>query len=507
MRVPVLIVGAGPTGLVLALSLAARGIAFRLISAAAGPGERSRATVVHARTLEFYRQLGFADAVVAAGIPVRAAHLRRRGRGGRGLEVARLDLADMGERLSAFPFVLAFPQDLHEQLLLDQLAKLGRRVEWNTRLTELTQTPDEARATLVGPAGVETVAADWVAGCDGAHSAVRHAAEIGFTGGTYDQLFYVADVRIAGPFDPDLRFTLGARLLALSMPVRKTGMQRLIGLVPPALSGRDDLTFDDVRGAVEPLLDVRVAAVNWFSTYRVHHRVADAFRRGRAFLLGDAAHIHSPVGGQGMNTGIGDAINLGWKLAEVIRGQAPAALLDSYSPERRGFARQLVATTDAAFGRIVAPGLRGEAVRRLLAPAVATALRLRAGRRTAFRALSQISIHYPDSPLSEGRAGRVRGGDRLPWTGAAEDNHAALASGDWQVHVYGDASAVLREVCGAAALPLHAFAWSDAAADAGFARDAAYLVRPDGHVALAAAAGDAAAALPAWLSAHGVPLT
>src|SRR5262249_11025133 len=132
----------------------------------------------------------------------------------------------------------------------------------------------------------------------------------------------------------------------------------LIGLVPPELSQRENLNFEDIREQQERLLDVRVTEVNWFSTYRVHHRVASRFRVGRAFLLGDAGHIHSPAGGQGMNTGIGDAINLGWKLAQVLQGRAGPVLLDSYEPERIGFARMLVSTTDRAFTPMVAEGLK-----------------------------------------------------------------------------------------------------------------------------------------------------
>ncbi|HLJ46003.1 MAG TPA: FAD-dependent monooxygenase [Bryobacteraceae bacterium] len=263
-------------------------------------------------------------------------------------------------------------------------------------------------------------------------------------------------------------------------------MQRLIGLVPPELSERSDITFEDVRPHVEPLLDIRVKEVNWFSTYRVHHRVADRFRVGRAFLLGDAGHIHSPAGGQGMNTGIGDAINLGWKLAQVLQNRAAESILDSYELERISFARSLVATTDRAFTPMVAEGLKGELTRRIVAPFfVGIATRFALSRHAIFRLVSQIRIHYADSPLSQGKAGEVHGGDRLPWfpTGATH-NFVPLRSLDWQLHVYGEATQDLKSSSRNAGLALHAFAWNDAAEHAGFQRDAAYLVRPDGHVAL-----------------------
>ena len=190
--------------------------------------------------------------------------------------------------------------------------------------------------------------------------------------------------------------------------------------------------------------------MNWFSTYHVHHRVAARFRAGRAFLLGDAAHVHSPVGGQGMNTGIGDAVNLAWKLAAVLNGGAPDRLLATYEQERIGFARRLVATTDRAFTVVTKQGRVARWVRTRLVPLIAPLLfRLAPVRRFLFRTVSQINVNYRNSPLSEGAAGGVRGGDRLPWvsTGPGTDNFAPLASLTWQVHVYGEPRPGLADVC------------------------------------------------------------
>jgi hypothetical protein len=271
-----------------------------------------------------------------------------------------------------------------------------------------------------------------------------------------------------------------------------SGQHRLIGLVPDALEGREDLTFEDVRPSLEALIDVRVQKVNWFSAYRVHHRVADHFRAGRAFLAGDAGHVHSPVGGQGMNTGIGDAVNLAWKLAAVVEGRADPTLLDTYESERIGFARALVATTDRLFQEVVGRGPTAQVFRSLLIPhLVPFLLGFQTLRREQFRLVSQTRIHYRESALSEGSAGDVHGGDRLPWVaGAGGGNFAPLASLDWQVHVYGEARPELREAAGRIGLRLHAFAWDSAAEEAGLAADAMYLVRPDGHVALADAEQD-----------------
>ncbi len=498
---PILIAGAGPTGLVLALALAHRRVPFRIITEAAGPGEHSRAMAVHARTLEFYRQFGFADEVVAQGIRTNAIHLREVSEHGVGREVTSVGFADIGGDISPYPFVLTYPQDLHEQFLIGKLEALGVKVEWNARLANFGQDADGVHAQIRhGDGREEAFEASYICGCDGGHSQVRRSAGVSFSGGTYDQLFHVADVRLEGAFDCDLRANLGPRILELVMPVRVTGMSRLIGLVPPELSDRHDLTFDELRPHIEHLIDRRILEVNWFSTYRVHHRVAEHFRIGRAFLAGDAGHVHSPAGGQGMNTGIGDAVNLGWKLAQVWANRAPDRLLDTYESERIAFARQLVATTDRAFRPLVAGGIGGELTRRLVAPfVVGIATRFSFTRHAIFRTLSQTQIHYPDSPLSRGRAGEIRGGDRLPWIADA-DNFTLLQSLDWQVHVFDAAAEPLQLLCAGVGLPIHILPWTTGAQTAGFDREGAYLIRPDGYVSAAANQADAAAVFGSFLA-------
>ena len=483
---PILIVGAGPTGLVLALFLRRHGVPFRIVDQARGPGEQSRALAVHARTLEFYRQLGLADRAVAAGTVIEDIRMREGG-----ADVAQVSLAGMGGAMSPYPFILCLPQDEHERLLVDALAAEGVAVQWETRLTGLAQDAYGVTVTLSGLTGEERASFAWVAGCDGARSAVREALGVPMEGGTYERLYYVADVQPRAPMAPELVLALERGGFALSLPSRKGENQRLIGFVP---AGREaDPTFADVRDSAERLLGVEVAEVNWFSTYRVHHRVAARFRDGRCFLLGDAGHLHSPVGGQGMNTGIGDAVNLSWKLAAVAKGRAPETLLDTYEAERIGFARALVATTDRAFQVIADPGLVGNVVRGFVMPTLFPAATAFEGARHAiFRLISQIRIAYPKSALSEGRAGEVKGGDRLPWVAEA-DNFAPLASLVWQVHVFGDVPAAFAAAAETLGLSVHRFVWSDAAKAAGFAESAAYLVRPDGYVALAMGRPDEAA--------------
>lgn len=482
----VLIVGAGPTGLALALWLTRLGVAVRIVDKTDAPGTTSRALAVQARTLEFYRQLGIADTLVSAGVTVPGVNLWVKGR-----KTTHVPLMDIGEGLSPYPFALVYPQDAHEALLIERLAALGVQVERRTQLLHFKQRDDGVSAVLKRADGSEeTCEAAYLAGCDGASSTVREGLGIDFPGGTYEGLFYVADVRATGPaINDELHIDLDEADFLLVFPLQGQGRARLVGVVrEPPTDDRGDLSFDDVSGAAIEHLQLGDLEVNWFSTYRVHHRVARRFRDGRTFLLGDAAHIHSPVGGQGMNTGIGDAVNLAWKLAAVIHGEAAEHLLSSYQPERIAFARRLVATTDRGFTLVTRNGPIARLVRTRLVPLILPLLlRWRSLRRLLFRTVSQIGIDYRDSDLSQGVAGDVHGGDRLPWVQVAsgEDNFAPLSALAWQVHVYGQPATGVLDACRELQLDCHVFAWQPGMRRAGLARAALYLVRPDGHVALA----------------------
>jgi 2-polyprenyl-6-methoxyphenol hydroxylase-like FAD-dependent oxidoreductase len=493
----VLIVGAGPTGLVLALWLTRLGVRVRIIDKTAQPGTTSRAVAVQARTLELYSQIGLADAVVERGWKTIAVNLWVAGE-----KAAHAVFGDMGAGVSPFPYALIFPQDEHERLLIDRLAEDGVHIERQTELLGFEAAARGVLARLKRPDGAsETCEVAYMAGCDGAHSAVREALKIGFPGGTYDHLFYVADVEASGTtMNGELHVALDRTDFLAVFPLKGEGRARLIGTVrEQAERQHEKLSWNDVSKRVIEWIRIDVERVNWFSTYRVHHRVADHFRKGCAFLLGDAAHVHSPVGGQGMNTGIGDAVNLAWKLAAVVQGRAAASLLDSYEPERITFARRLVATTDQAFTGVTSSGAIARLMRLHIVPLLITAFFARKRvRRFLFRTVSQTAVNYRGSSLSEGRAGTVHGGDRLPWVkpdlnGADTDNFAPLTSVDWQVHVYGDAAPEVQAVCEERKLPLRVFPWRPEVSRTGLRRNAAYLVRPDGYVALADPAGSATA--------------
>ena len=494
--VDVLIVGAGPTGLMLANQLARRGIGFALIDRHPGPSVRTKALGVHARTLEIYAHLGIAEAAVDAGRRALAVNLWANGR-----RSARLPFGDIGRGLSRFPFVLILGQDDNERLLTGALRSHGGAVQWRTELVGLSQQHEHVQCAVKGADGsVRSVRARWVAGCDGAHSAVRELNRIAFPGAPYEHVFFVADTTATGPMVPaELNVYLLADGFHLFFPMRGDNHWRVVGILPPPLRGRDDLAFEElipsIREHVGPAL--KVEECRWLSTYRIHHRRAERFREGRCFLLGDAAHIHSPVGAQGMNTGLQDAYNLAWKLALVVRGRAGAALLDTYEAERMPVARRLLRTTDRAFSLVVSDSWTGRILRtRVLAKMAALALRFRALRRLAFRTVSQIGIHYRASPL----AGRAPGlprrspqpGDRFPWLrlklsaeSEAQDVHAQLDDARFNLIVFGQPAAPALPEAGAMLQVLRIPVGAEnrrALARAGIPARSWYLLRPDGHV-------------------------
>jgi 2-polyprenyl-6-methoxyphenol hydroxylase-like FAD-dependent oxidoreductase len=489
----VLIAGAGPTGLVLALWLTRQGVRVRLIDTSAEPGTTSRALAVQARTLELYEPLDLAAPVLERGHRIPAINLWARG-----AHAARLPFDAIGGNLTRYPFLEIFPQDEHERLLIERLRGLGVTVERCTELQGFTETTDGVRAQLRMPDGAEgTVQVAYLVGCDGARSRVREILGTGFPGGTYRQVFYVADIEGEGAaLNGELHIDLDEADFLAVFALAGAGRARLIGTVRDERAAHaEQLRFADVQGRAIENLGLRIARVHWFSTYRVHHRVSEHFRRGRVFLAGDAAHIHSPAGGQGMNTGIGDAVNLAWKLAAVLKGTAGTRLLDTYEPERIEFARRLVATTDRIFTFATAEGPIADLVRTRLAPQVLPrALAVPAVREFLFRTVSQITVNYRGRALSVGAVGGVHGGDRLPWVSfAGADNYAPLRALLWHVHVYGEAREALTRWCEEQDVPLERFAFAPAHQAAGLTRNALYLLRPDGYVALAAPTQEPAA--------------
>jgi 2-polyprenyl-6-methoxyphenol hydroxylase-like FAD-dependent oxidoreductase len=429
-----------------------------------------------------------------------------------GRRAARIPFEDMGRDLSRFPFVLMLGQDDNERIMNDHLRHWGLAVRWNTELLALEQHPGHVTAEIRTAAGqTTTVTARYVAGCDGVRSAVRSMNGIGFPGAPYEHVFFVADTEATGAMVPDeLNVYLWRDGFHLYFPMAGTNRWRVIGILPEALRGRPGVTFDDVVPSLtgEGGSTLRFAGCDWFSTYHIHHRCTERFRDRRCFLLGDAAHVHSPMGGQGMNTGLQDAYNLAWKLAMVVGGEAGDALLDSYEAERMPVAHRLLDTTDRAFRFVVADTrLAGLFRTQIAARVLAVAMRRRWVRTTAFQTLSQLGIAYPRSPLSrtlDGLPPRApRGGERFPWmqltSGDGRGPHDLFARLDdrcFNLLIFGQPAPARVPDALVGRLRMHAFP-ADPANLAALARRSVparsfYLLRPDGHVALAGGRYDGA---------------
>lgn len=495
MDTDVLIVGAGPTGLMLANQLGRRGVRTVIIDRHSGPAQQSRAIAVHARSLEIYSQLGVADRALELGMIGTGFNMWAGGR-----RRARIPVGEIGQRLSPFPFVLMLGQDDNERMMGAKLADWGLAVQWNTELTALDQHADHVVATLREPDGsTRTLTAAWIGGCDGSRSPVRELNGIGFPGAPYEHVFFVADTVATGPMVPaELNVYLWKDGFTLLFPLRGTDRWRAIGILPAALSGKEHVTFEDVIPSIqdEAGTNLHFKSCSWFSTYRIYHRAAERFRAGRCFLMGDAAHIHSPAGGQGMNTGLQDAYNLAWKLALVVKGEADPGLLDSYEAERLPVARRLLETTDRAFKALVSTGWLAGFFRTQIAPRIAAvAMTIGKVRLLVFGTISQIGIRYRKSPLSVTLPGvpadAPQAGDRFPWLhlqftpdGPAEDAFRKLDDLHFHLLVFGQTASD----CGAP-VRMHVIpdtqANATALAAAKIARPSFYLLRPDGYVALA----------------------
>jgi 2-polyprenyl-6-methoxyphenol hydroxylase-like FAD-dependent oxidoreductase len=499
MDVDVLVVGAGPTGLMLANQLARYGVRMMIVDRHSGRAQQSRAMAVQARTLEIYAKMGIIDRALELGERATGANMWANGRW-----TARIPVGDIGKDMSPFPYILMLGQDDNERIMGAKLHDLGVDVHWNTELVSFQQHPGHVDAVLKQPDGsTRTVRAAWVAGCDGSRSPVREMSGIGFPGAPYEHTFFVADTEATGPMKPgELNVYLWKDGFHLFFPMRGKDRWRVIGILPQNLRQRHDLTFEevvpDIRQEAGTALDFKSCL--WFSTYHIHHRAAERFRDRRCFLLGDAAHIHSPAGAQGMNTGLQDAYNLGWKLALVVQGHADAALLDTYEQERIPVAKRLLETTDRAFQIIVSDGWFSALFRtKIMARVAAIAMRFEFIKTLAFRTISQVGISYSKSALSQNLPGHPKGapaaGDRFPWlklkfdaNGSAVDLFETLDDTRFNLLVFGQAAPAqelpaLGDLCLAHALP------ADPLNDAELARHhvpqpSFYLLRPDGHVGL-----------------------
>lgn len=387
----VLVVGAGPSGLMTAALLVRQGIKVCVVDANAGPATESRAFAVQARTIELFRSIGLADELLGRGVVTTGIRFHIRGRHVGGLDFDRAKAAT-----TPYQFILMAPQSEVEEVLLHDLARHGVTVRRDTRLTQLRQTDDAVTAVV----GERTITARYVVGADGAHSTVRQQLGLAFDGDKYGQRYLLADCKVEWPLDhAHFRVFMNRDRIGLFLPLRGAETSRVM----VTDFGDPQAEFDlgtlqaELRRAMN--LDVTLSAPIWTSRYQVHLRGVDDYRRGRGFLVGDAAHIHSPAGGQGMNTGLHDAANLAWKLAAAITEGVD--LLGTYSAERHPAGVRLLKFTDRLYR--VAAGLRGWRawLRDTAGPfLVGRMSQAPIPHRKSFHRLSQISLGYRPSEIN-----------------------------------------------------------------------------------------------------------
>ncbi|HUE83481.1 MAG TPA: FAD-dependent monooxygenase [Pyrinomonadaceae bacterium] len=418
-KTDVIIIGAGPTGLALACQLSRYGVDFVIVDKNQGVTAYSKALGVHARTLEIYEQLGLAEKAVSLGTVAGGVRMLESGR-----VLGEVDLSNVGDGLSPYPYVLVLEQSKNEQLMYEYLQEHERHVHWKTELEHFSHQPTKVTAHVKKHDGAsQIIEGEYLVGCDGPRSLVRQELGLSFEGSTFERLFYVADVWIDWKFSHDaLHVCLAQNGVVAFFPLPGERRWRIVGAFPEGLDKEEgEILYDEIEARIkeEAELDLDITRVDWFSTYKVHTRHVDRFSSGRCFVAGDAAHIHTPAGGQGMNTGIQDAYNLAWKLALVLKNGANEKILETYNEERLPNAKRLTATTDRMFNLAAGKDWFIGLIRTTVFPPLAKyILSIEAIRKRFFILVSQIGISYRDSWLSVHQGDNqfeVKAGDRMPY--------------------------------------------------------------------------------------------
>ncbi|MEW5675197.1 FAD-dependent monooxygenase [Flavobacterium enshiense] len=417
MKTDVLIIGAGPTGLMMANQLQRFGIDFIIMDSKEGPTEQSRAIAVTARSMEIYQQMGLSDHILDEGTPINSFNLYFFGK-----KKAEIKINEIGKGLTDFSFLFAFEQSKNEQLLYENLLRKGNNVIWNTEFSNLTQTDNDIVTIAFHNDDVKKIKSQYVVACDGAKSPIRHQLNFTFEGGTYENKFYVADTVLDWILEYDkLIIAPTNKNFCGFFPLKGERKYRVLGTLPKEFHQKENLTFKEIENEIKKTLGLPLTfeKINWFSVYNLHHRKVNNFRNKRVFLAGDSAHIHSPAGGQGMNTGLQDAYNLAWKLAYVLKDFAKEEILETYNEERIPFAKWLMRFTDRAFNIMTSDKWHIALFRKtILIPMIRFVLSSDLLKPTVFKTVSQIRYSYNGKKLSVNESRqklKFDAGDRLPY--------------------------------------------------------------------------------------------
>ncbi len=413
----VIIVGAGPTGLSMASQLLRYKIDFIIIEKNEGTTPLSKAVVVQARTLEIFQELGIAEQAIQEGRVTTALNLFYKGK-----QKAAVNLSGLGEGLSPFPYALSLEQSKTEKILVDYLSINGKEIQWKCSFSHFEQ--DDNGVTVYykdGNGQDQKVEGLYLVGCDGASSLMRHQLGLSFEGDTVPKIFYVADVQLKSPVinTNALSMFMIKKGFILFFPMEGAGHYRIVGILPEATNVPEQFKFVDIEDTIKQqvIVPVDFSAVLWFSSYKVHSRKANSFENNRCFIAGDAAHIHTPAGGQGMNTGIQDAYNLAWKIACTIKGEVNTQVLKTYNPERSENAKHLLQTTDRMFDMMAGRNAFWNFIRlHFFARIIGWVVKNPFVKKQIFPLISQTGIRYSDSCLIiSSSIGKIKAGVRMPF--------------------------------------------------------------------------------------------
>ncbi|HEX4375035.1 MAG TPA: FAD-dependent monooxygenase [Puia sp.] len=413
----VVIVGAGPTGLSMAIQLMRYNIDFIILEKNKTTTPFSKALVVQARTLEILEEIDLAQKAIAEGRVTTALNAFENGK-----RKFKIDVTGLGEGVSQFPFALSLEQCKTEKLFVDHLTENGKTISWNSTFTHFVGSENGVTAYYKTEDNTEIkIEADYIVGADGASSVIRHQENFTFEGDTVARIFYVSDVKISSSVicNNELYMFLIKKGFALFFPMQGEGHYRIVGILPDANENQTEFHFEELIPDLKKQVAVPLEFIEtrWFSIYKVHSRKANNFRKGRCFIAGDAAHIHTPAGGQGMNTGIQDAYNLAWKMALTLQKKVGDTVLDSYSIEREQNARNLLNTTDKMFDIMTGSNFFWNFLRLKIFPLIAGfAVKNRLIRKKIFPLLSQTGITYHNSPLTiKSSVANIHAGMRMPY--------------------------------------------------------------------------------------------